>query len=55
MNNLDEWRYSSYHSLLSEKSTKLKCEEVINWFGNKEKFIDFHKQNQVILNEEFEF
>lgn len=55
VNNLDEWRYSSYHSLLSKKSTKLKREEVISWFGNKEKFIDFHKQNQVILNEEFEF
>lgn len=39
-----EWPYDSYHSLLSEAPTDLLRSEVIEWFGSKEAFIQFHQQ-----------
>ena len=35
--------YSSYPGLLSDKPTLLQRKEVIDWFGNKKEFINFHK------------
>ena len=43
--------YSSYLSLLSNKPTLLQREEVIDWFGNKKEFINFHKSNMEITIE----
>ncbi len=37
--------YSSYLSLLSDKPTLLQRVEVMDWFGNKTEFINFHKSN----------
>ncbi|MDQ3843681.1 MAG: hypothetical protein M3342_06655 [Bacteroidota bacterium] len=45
--------YSSYQSLLSDKPTKLKREEVLDWFGGKEQFIQYHEANSVIKEAEF--
>ena len=42
--------YSSYHSHLSTSSTKLRRNEVIDWFGNKEAFKKFHEVNQNLDN-----
>jgi hypothetical protein len=42
--NLYPW--SSYDSVVSEKPTLLKREEVIDLFGSKEDFIDYHGQVQ---------
>lgn len=39
-----EWEYSSYHLLSSTKSTYLKRQEIIEWFGTPASFIDFHSQ-----------
>ncbi len=39
-----EWNYSSYHSIISEKISKLKKNEVIGWFGNLEEYKEFHNQ-----------
>lgn len=36
-----EW--SSWHTMHSDKPTLLKREEVLNWFGGKQQFIDVHK------------
>jgi putative transposase len=41
---IDEWRWSSYRSLLSELPTMLLRKEVIDFFGGKEAFIKFHQQ-----------
>lgn len=41
-NKLEDWKYSSYNSILSEKLTLLEREEVINWFGDLENFIFMH-------------
>lgn len=41
---IEDWKWSSYHSLLSNSHTLLLREELIDWFGNREKFINFHRQ-----------
>ncbi len=51
----DEWVYSSYDAFLSEKPTKMKRNEVLEWFGNKEAFKNFHKENLTVLKEDLEF
>ena len=38
--------WSSYKSHLSSKSTFLEREEVISWFGNRERYIRFHQKPQ---------
>lgn len=38
-----DYPYSSYWSHLSKKNTKLKREEVLEWFGNEEEYVKFHK------------
>jgi len=43
---LRDWKHSSFESFFSEKSTKLKRDEVIQWFGDKENFYFFH-QNKI--------
>lgn len=35
---LHEWNFSSYNSIVSDLRTKLKREEVIDWFNDKENF-----------------
>lgn len=41
---MHEWKYSSYNSLLSDLPTKLLRNELIEWFGSKDRFIKFHSQ-----------
>jgi len=36
-------QWSSWHTMLSDKPTHLKREEVLEWFSGKEQFIDVHK------------
>ncbi len=39
-----EWPYSSYHSLLALKPTRLKRDEVLGWFGGVAGFVALHEQ-----------
>ncbi|MBI2968461.1 MAG: hypothetical protein HYY40_11715 [Bacteroidetes bacterium] len=39
----DDWKYSSYYALLSQKTTLLKRDEVIEWFHDAENFIFCHR------------
>lgn len=48
-----KWRWSSYARLISDESTKLLRKEVLDLFGGKSHFIDFHKSNAELLNEKF--
>lgn len=41
--NPEDYRHSSYLSVLSDKITLLKRAEVLEWFGSKEMFIKYHK------------
>ncbi|PAU94487.1 hypothetical protein CK503_06735 [Aliifodinibius salipaludis] len=45
VDNITDWPYSSYHSLLSKQAINLKREEVFKWFGGRENFIQAHKRN----------
>lgn len=41
-NDFKNYQYSSYHSHLSTKPTKLMREEVLDWFGGTTEYIEFH-------------
>lgn len=41
---IEEWKWSSYKSLLSDRPTALLRKEVMEFFGGKEAFIIFHQQ-----------
>ena len=43
-NRIGEWPYDSYKSIVSKLPTSLVRDEVIEWFGSVEKFIEFHNQ-----------
>ncbi len=40
---IQNWHYSSYNTLIHQANTKLMRKEVLELFGNKERFIEFHK------------
>jgi len=39
-----EWSHSSYRGLLSEKSTRLERDVVLEWFGGRQAFQQFHSK-----------
>jgi putative transposase len=39
-----EWKYSSYNAFFCDNKTELDKRMVMDWFGGKEKFIEFHKR-----------
>lgn len=47
-----DYPYTSYHSHLSLKPSKLAREEVLQWFGNSRQFLAFHNglQNELSIN-----
>ena len=45
-----DWKFSSYHSFLDNKKTKIKRNEVLKWFDGTDNFRDLH---QLPLNEKF--
>jgi putative transposase len=52
-----KWKWSSYSSILSNKTSKVKKQEVLAWFGDKEAFLDYHNllqktilENKLILD-----
>lgn len=41
----EDWKFSSYKSIISEGITKIERDEVISWFENRKNFIFYHKSN----------
>jgi REP element-mobilizing transposase RayT len=41
---LRDWRHSSFESFFSPSPSKIKREEAIDWFGNKDAFYQFHQK-----------
>ncbi|MES2733701.1 MAG: hypothetical protein V4714_18290 [Bacteroidota bacterium] len=39
---LDDWPHSSYHAFLSVQPTRLCREEVLEWFGDRNNFLESH-------------
>ncbi len=49
-----EYGWSSYNTCISEKSTKIRRNVVLNWFGEKETFIAIHEERlELLMLEEF--
>ena len=44
--NATDYPWSSYHSAISSKTTKLKRTELLNWFGSTENFVKYHQQKR---------
>ncbi|MCY1720486.1 hypothetical protein OU798_09050 [Prolixibacteraceae bacterium Z1-6] len=44
-NSPGNWKYSSYNSILSDRPTRVKREDVLSWFEVKKNFIDYHQLN----------
>jgi putative transposase len=40
----DDWLWSSYNSILSEKPTSLKRNEILAWFGNQKEYMAAHNR-----------
>jgi len=49
---IGEWQFDSYNSIISLHTTSLLRDQVINFFGSKDAFIEFHQQ-PVQLKEAF--
>ena len=45
VNHYTKYKYSSYNSIISDKRTCVKRDEILEWFGKKEKFVEYHKLN----------
>ena len=41
---IEDWRWSSYNSILSKAATKIERQKIIKEFGTTEQFISFHHQ-----------
>jgi len=39
-----EWKYSSYETILTDKPTVIKREEVMQWFGTRDDYLSLHNQ-----------
>jgi putative transposase len=51
-----DWKWSSYNSILSDKPTKVKKDGVLEWFGGKEAYQEYHDQlHQEIIESKLMF
>jgi len=41
-----DWKWSSYNRILLDKGSKLKKQEVLDWFGGKPEYVKFHTDFQ---------
>ena len=47
-----DWKWSSYNKILLDTITKLKKQEVIAWFGDKNTYIEYHASLQKVMLED---
>ena len=40
---VQDWRFTSFHAMVSEQETQLERETVLEWFGGKENFLAVHQ------------
>ena len=43
ISDFSKYPYSSYSGMLGDQPTRLQRKEVMNWFGSKSEYVDFHK------------
>jgi REP element-mobilizing transposase RayT len=46
-NTYSDYKYSSYNAIIDTGNTKLKRQEVLDWFGNREVFIKVHEERKL--------
>jgi hypothetical protein len=50
-----DWTFSSYHAFLSENKSRVAKKQVLEWFGGKKNFLDFHENMpDISLKTDFE-
>lgn len=54
VNDFSQWKYSSFHSIISDKETLLERQQVIEWFGSQEEYLEFHNNHLELHPKEFE-
>jgi len=55
-NSIQNWRWSSYNSIFVDRDSFLFKTELLELFGGKETFIDYHNQHEkLLIMEGFEF
>ena len=42
--NIEDWKWSSYQSIISLKKSHLQRETVITWFGDAKQYLTFHQK-----------
>jgi len=52
---IDDWYWSSYSAFIDEKPSKLARKAVMDVFGNKTYFVQFHQQKPILEEQEMEF
>jgi len=53
---LRDWKFSSFETFFNPKATLLKRDEVIEWYGNKQAFLEHHNlpiDKRIALDLEF--
>ncbi len=53
--NPEDWKFSSFNSMLSPKPTLLSRNDVLNWFGGTDEFLKYHKEQNIALNMDWEY
>jgi REP element-mobilizing transposase RayT len=43
---IEDWGWSSYHNFVSNAPLSLSQQEVLDWIGGKERFIEFHRRQR---------
>ena len=46
INSFTIWKWSSYGRIILDKPSKFKKQEVLDWFGDKEAYKEFHLKDQ---------
>ena len=47
-----QWKWNSYHKMLSDRSSQLKKQEILNLFGGKQQYVDAHfEKHQRLKND----
>lgn len=41
---IEDWQWSSYHSIISEKKSLMERDEVLQWFSDSKHYIEFHQK-----------
>lgn len=52
INDFRDWNWSSYNKILTDNVSKLKKNELLEWFGGKKEFVNFHSERQILITDE---